>query len=185
MIGDRLEKLIWRLIDESVRSQLGKPTREVAPDRGIRESLTLDDETGHWAFVWHEANTNDTGSNPDFTIIHGHRILLAIEAKNHDPRKHHPNLEWTLSRVIRRFRIQDAETKILYIPLLNPTPKDQKSVVSTLKEHEILTIQFGRQIAERHSHAYEYVQRDLGPHIEAAIQSGKTRHLSLALNYQL
>jgi hypothetical protein len=41
MIGDRLEKLIWRLMRASA-NQLGKPKWEIAPDRGIRESLTID-----------------------------------------------------------------------------------------------------------------------------------------------
>jgi hypothetical protein len=54
MIGDRLEKRIWRLMRASA-NQLGKPIREIAPNRGIRESLTIDDETGHWAFLWYEA----------------------------------------------------------------------------------------------------------------------------------
>lgn len=172
MIGDRLEKRIWRLMRASA-NQVGKPKWEIAPDRGIRESLTIDNETGHWAFVWYEANTNDKGSNPDFTITHGNKILLAIEAKNHNPAKHHPNLQWTNAKVIRRFQFHDAETKILYIPRLNPIPKDEESVLNALKENHIITIQIGRPIAERDRYGYTYVQRDLGPHIERATQNGK------------
>jgi len=172
MIGDRLEKRIWRLMWTSAK-QLGNPKWEIAPDRSIRESLTIDNETGHWAFFWYEGNTNEKGSNPDFTINHGNKILLAIEAKNHDPKKHHPNLQWTNAEVIRRFQFHDAETKILYIPLLNPTPKDRDSVLNALRENHIITLQIRRPIADRGPYAYDYVRRDLGPYIERAIQNGK------------
>lgn len=172
MIGDRLENRIWRLMRASAK-QLGKPIREIAPDIGIREALTVDNETGHWALIWYEANPNEKGSNPDFTITQGNRILLAIEAKNHDPRKHRPNLQWIYAKVIRRFQFHDAETKILYLPLFNPTPKDKESVLNALKDNHILTIQIGRQIAERDKYAYDYVRRDLERHIEEAIQKGK------------
>lgn len=164
-----------------VEDGLGKPERHRSPDPSIREALTVQYENSDWIFIWYEPNPSQKGSNPDFAAYRDHELLLAIECKNQDPKLYHPSLQWVLNRVISRFQFHDAQTKLLYIPYLVPLPKDREKVYQALKDHGIKVIQLGRQIQLRDRYGYQYVKRDLAPHIEEALGKGKKRHMSMAL----
>jgi len=189
-LGDILELLALKALAKITGRKLGPGTRpaEVAPHREVIEWNLPNPQADRYGtpftnyrLIWHQANRQQGKSgisHPDLTFEKNSETRYIIEAKNLKP-AWTMNWQWALERVISRFESYPAPLNILLISKVNLLPQDSQKITQTFREHNITTVEVGRQITSLHdTQASQAILELLHPLINRILEKLKNRQES-------